>query len=62
MHPRWIALASLLAAILVLPGCAVSPSHVHRADAVVAADTHHELDCDRADHCAIDSPLLDAAR
>jgi len=62
MHPRWIALASLLAAILVLPGCAVSPSHVRRADAVVAADTHHELDCDRADHCAIDSPLLDAAR
>ncbi|MBV8156492.1 MAG: phospholipase, partial [Dyella sp.] len=62
MHPRWIALAALLAAILILPGCSVSPSRIRHADAVVAADTHRELDCDRADHCAIDSPLLAAAR
>ncbi|WP_130621017.1 phospholipase D-like domain-containing protein [Dyella amyloliquefaciens] len=62
MHPRWIALAALLAAILVLPGCSVSPSRIHRADAVVAADVHRELDCERIDHCGIDSPLLAAAR
>ena len=62
MHPRWIALAALLVAILVLPGCSVSPTRIQRADAVVAADTTRELDCDRSDHCAIDSPLLDAAR
>ncbi len=61
MHPRWIALATLLVAILVLPGCSVSPTRVQRADAVVAAHAPRELDCDRADHCAINSPLLEAA-
>ncbi len=39
----------------------MSPSRVRRADAVVAAGASHELSCARSDHCAIDSPLLDAA-
>ena len=62
MTPRWIALALPLAAILVLTGCSVSPARVQRAEAYVAATTPRQLDCDRADRCAIDSPLLDAAR
>ena len=51
----------LLVAILVSSGCSVSPTRIRRADAIVAADMQRQLDCDRADHCAIDSPLLDAA-
>lgn len=39
----------------------MSPTRVRRADAVVAAGMQRQLDCDRPDHCAIDSPLLDAA-
>jgi cardiolipin synthase C len=62
MHQRWIALVALLVAILVLPGCSVSPTRIRRADAIVVADSQRQLDCDRADHCAVDSPLLDAAR
>lgn len=61
MIQRWIAFSILLAAILVSSGCSVSPTRIRRADAVVAADTLHQLDCDRADHCPLDSPLLDAA-
>lgn len=61
MIQRWIAFSILLVAILVSSGCSVSPTRIHRADAIVAADMQHPLDCDRADHCAIDSPLLDAA-
>ncbi len=61
MHQRRIALATLLAAILIMTGCSVSPTRVRRADAVIAANTQQQLDCDRADHCAIDSPLLEAA-
>jgi putative cardiolipin synthase len=60
MHQRWIAPA-LLVAILFLSGCSVSPTRIKRADAVVATDSPHQLDCERPDHCAIDSPLLDAA-
>ena len=61
MIQRGIALSTVLIAILILSGCSVSPTRIRRADAIVAADMQHQLDCDRADHCAIDSPLLDAA-
>jgi len=52
----------LLAAILLSAGCSVAPSRVRRADAIVANTVVRTLDCPREDHCAIDSPLLDAAR
>jgi phosphatidylserine/phosphatidylglycerophosphate/cardiolipin synthase-like enzyme len=61
MRQRWIAFSLLLVAILLSSGCSVSPARVRRADAVVATGMQRQLDCDRADHCAIDSPLLDAA-
>ncbi|MFC4525545.1 phospholipase D family protein [Dyella halodurans] len=61
MIQRGIALSTLLVAILILSGCSVSPTRIHRAEDIVAADMQHQRDCDRADHCAIDSPLLDAA-
>ncbi|MHA6205619.1 phospholipase D-like domain-containing protein [Dyella soli] len=61
MHQRRIALASLLAAILILTGCSVSPTRIQRADAAVAGSTQHQVVCDQADRCAISSPLLDAA-
>ncbi|WP_430392056.1 phospholipase D-like domain-containing protein [Dyella sp. 20L07] len=61
MRQRWIALSMLLAAILLCAGCSVSSTRIRRADAVVADTTSHDLDCDRPDHCAIDSPLLTAA-
>jgi phosphatidylserine/phosphatidylglycerophosphate/cardiolipin synthase-like enzyme len=62
MRQRGIAVSILLVAILILSGCTVSPARIHRADAVVTKDMQRELNCDRADHCAIDSPLLDAAQ
>nr|WP_199041742.1 phospholipase D family protein [Dyella sp. ASV24] len=62
MRQRWIAVSLLLAAILILSGCSVSPARIRRADAVVANDTQRQLDCDREDHCPVDSPLLDAAQ
>jgi cardiolipin synthase C len=62
MRQRGIALLLLLVAILISSGCSVSPARVRRADAVVAADVSHESSCAREDHCAIDSPLLEAAR
>ncbi|HET6552475.1 MAG TPA: phospholipase D family protein [Dyella sp.] len=61
MHSRWIALASLLTAILIITGCSVSPARIRRADDVVHAQAPHELACDQPDHCAMASPLLDAA-
>ena len=39
----------------------MSKTRIARADAVVAAGIDRQLDCDRADHCAQPSPLLDAA-
>ncbi len=62
MRQRWIAVYALLLAILMLSGCSVSPTRIHRADAVVASSVQRQLDCDRDDHCPIDSPLLDAAQ
>ncbi|KZC37826.1 phospholipase, partial [Rhodanobacter sp. FW510-R12] len=51
----------LLLALLLLQGCTVSRAQIRRADAVVAATADLRSDCDRADHCAIPSPLLEAA-
>ncbi|WP_109124750.1 phospholipase D family protein [Dyella sp. C11] len=62
MRQRGIAVSLLFAAILMLSGCSVSPSRVHRADVVVATDSPRQLDCDRYDHCAIDSALIDAGQ
>ena len=62
MRQRWIAAFILLVAILTASGCSVSPTRIRRADAVVAAGMQQQATCDRYDHCAIDSPLLDAAQ
>jgi phosphatidylserine/phosphatidylglycerophosphate/cardiolipin synthase-like enzyme len=51
----------LLAAALLLQGCGLSQTRIRHADAVVAATIDHRVDCARADHCAVPSPLLDAA-
>ena len=47
--------------MVLLAGCSVSRANLRRADAILAATTPHRLDCARPDHCAADSPLLDAA-
>jgi phosphatidylserine/phosphatidylglycerophosphate/cardiolipin synthase-like enzyme len=51
----------LLLAAALLPGCTLSAAKIRRADAMVAAQTDHRVDCDRADRCAQPSPLLEAA-
>ena len=61
MPLRLLALLNLFIAILLLQGCVTSRAQVQRADAVVAATTDHSASCDRDDHCAAPSPLLDAA-
>jgi len=62
MRHRWIAAHLLLVAILILSGCSVSPTRIQRADALIVQDAQRQLDCDRIDHCAIESPLIDAAQ
>jgi phosphatidylserine/phosphatidylglycerophosphate/cardiolipin synthase-like enzyme len=57
---RRFALPLLLAAT-VLQGCTLSKAQIRRADAVVAATTDRQLSCHQADHCAVPSPLLEAA-
>jgi cardiolipin synthase C len=59
---RRIASSGLLAAALLLAGCTVPRAQIRRADAVVAATIDTTSTCQRADRCAVDSPLLDAAR
>jgi putative cardiolipin synthase len=54
-------LLCLLAAALLLQGCTLSRAQIRRADALVAATTDQSTTCARADHCAVPSPLLDAA-
>jgi phosphatidylserine/phosphatidylglycerophosphate/cardiolipin synthase-like enzyme len=61
MRQRWIAVSFVLVAILILSGCSVSPSRIRRADDAVAAGVERQLNCGHPDHCAIASPLLDAA-
>ncbi|HWU76344.1 MAG TPA: phospholipase D family protein [Rhodanobacter sp.] len=51
----------LLLAVLLLQGCSLSRADIRRADARLASHASHELSCHQADHCALSSPLLDAA-
>lgn len=60
MRLRWCALLIITCAAL-LQGCAVSRVHIRRANAIVAASPDRQTDCTRADHCALPSPLLQAA-
>ncbi|NUO72716.1 MAG: phospholipase, partial [Frateuria sp.] len=61
MHLRRLAPYALLAAVALLAGCTLSRAQIRRADAVVAATTAGASSCDRPDHCAHPSPLLEAA-
>jgi putative cardiolipin synthase len=54
-------LITLLLAALLLQGCTLSRAQIRRADALVAATTDRSSSCSRPDHCAVASPLLDAA-
>ena len=51
----------LLLATLLLQGCTLSRSQIRRADIIVAQTVDRTSTCNRPDHCAVDSPLLDAA-
>ena len=51
----------LLIAASLLQGCTLSRAQIRRADVVVAATTDRQLSCHQADHCAVASPLLQAA-
>ena len=51
----------LLIAASVLQGCTLSRAQIRRADVIVAATTDRQLSCHQADHCAVPSPLLEAA-
>jgi cardiolipin synthase C len=60
MHLRCgLALTVLLAALL--QGCTLTRAQIKQADAVVASSVDRQITCDRDDHCATPSPLLDAA-
>lgn len=61
MDLRRFALFALLAAAALLDGCTLSRAQIRRADALVAATTAQASVCNRPDHCARPSPLLDAA-
>lgn len=62
MSSRWACVLLLLLASTLLPGCSLSTAKIRRADAIVAAQTDHRIDCATPDTtCAEDSPLLDAA-
>ncbi len=52
---------AVLAALLVLVGCGVNRQLARKADAIVAETRPAEVNCTRADHCAIDSPLRELA-
>ena len=51
--------ALLLAALL--QGCTLTRAQVKQADSIVAASVDRQDTCQRDDHCATPSPLLDAA-
>jgi putative cardiolipin synthase len=51
----------LLLATVLLQGCTLSRAQIRRADTIVAQTVDRTSTCDRPDHCAVDSPLLDAA-
>ncbi|HEY0199635.1 MAG TPA: phospholipase D-like domain-containing protein [Rhodanobacter sp.] len=62
MPVRHLLAFHLLAAVLLLQGCTLSQTQIRRADAVVTASIDRQLDCNRTDHCATPSPLLQAAQ
>ncbi len=55
------ALFPLLLASLLLQGCTLSRAQIRRADTIVASTVDRTSTCDQPDHCAVPSPLLDAA-
>lgn len=61
MHRRCRLLLMLLLSTTLLPGCTLTRAQIKHADAVVATNMDRETTCDRDDHCATPSPLLDAA-
>ncbi|GAB2573936.1 phospholipase D family protein [Dyella jejuensis] len=60
MRLHYSVLLALLAAAL-LQGCTLTHTQIRHADAVVAASVDRQGTCNRPDHCATPSPLLDAA-
>ncbi|WP_158881250.1 phospholipase D family protein [Rhodanobacter sp. L36] len=62
MSSRRLLVLHLLLAALVLQGCTVSRLRIRQADAVVTASIDRRIDCNRPDHCAQSSPLLQAAQ
>lgn len=61
MHRRCgLVIALLLAALL--QGCTLTRAQVKQANTIVAASVDRQTSCDRQDHCATPSPLLDAAQ
>ncbi len=61
MRTRLFTVCTLLVLASLLQGCTLSRAQIRRADAVVAASIDRQVSCDRSDHCAASSPLLDAA-
>ncbi len=61
MSMRALTLLNLLIVAVMLQGCVASKAQIRRADAVVASTIDARTSCDRPDHCAAASPLLDAA-
>lgn len=62
---RGVARLFCILAAAFLSACGLNRELARRADLVVAAEQPHELDCARADHCAIESPyhaLVERAR
>jgi cardiolipin synthase C len=60
MHLRCGLSACVLLTVL-LQGCTLTRAHIRQADAIVATSVDRQTSCDRPDHCATPSPLLDAA-
>jgi putative cardiolipin synthase len=54
--------AVLLATLALAQGCTLSRAQIHKADVVVETTIDRQIVCPRSDRCAIDSPLLDAAK
>ncbi|HEV7778900.1 MAG TPA: phospholipase D family protein [Luteibacter sp.] len=54
--------AVLLATLALAQGCTLSRAQIHKADVVVETTIDRQIVCPRTDRCAIDSPLLDAAK
>lgn len=56
---RWV--LPLLLLLALLQGCSLSQAQIRHADQLVAASAGDTSTCDRADRCALPSPLLAAA-